>query len=70
VSGTGARPTLQALPDPLRAEFEAELKRRLREAYPERGGVVVLPFRRVFVVARTPGGPATRTNVASGRIDS
>lgn len=70
VSGTGARPTLQALPDPLRAEFEAEFKRRLREAYPERDGAVVLPFRRVFVVARTPGSPATGTNVASGRIGS
>lgn len=55
VSGTGARPTLQALPDPLRSDFEEELKRRLREAYPERQGAVVLPFRRIFVVARTPG---------------
>jgi trans-aconitate 2-methyltransferase len=54
VSGTGARPTLQALPDDLRPTFKAEFKRRLREAYPERGGAVVLPFRRVFVVARTP----------------
>ena len=35
ISGTGARPTLQALPDGLRPRFEAELKRRLREAYPE-----------------------------------
>ena len=51
VSGTGARPTLQALPDDLRPGFEEEFKRRLREVYPERGGVVVLPFRRVFVVA-------------------
>jgi trans-aconitate 2-methyltransferase len=54
VSGTGARPTLQALPDALRPRFEAEFKRRLREAYPEQGGAVVLPFRRVFVVARVP----------------
>lgn len=52
VSGTGARPTLQALPDRLRPEFEAELKRRLAEAYPERPYGVVLPFRRVFVVAQ------------------
>jgi trans-aconitate 2-methyltransferase len=51
VSGTGARPTLQALPDDVRPAFEAEYKRRLRAAYPERGGRVVLPFRRVFVVA-------------------
>ncbi len=52
VSGTGARPTLQALPDDLRPTFEEEFQRRLREAYPERAGRVVLPFRRVFVVAR------------------
>lgn len=52
VSGTGARPTLQALPEPLRSRFEAELGRRLREAYPDRGHGVVLPFRRVFAVAR------------------
>ena len=55
VSGTGARPTLQALEaaDPaLRRQFEAEFKRRLRAAYPQRGYGVVLPFRRVFVVAQ------------------
>ncbi|MET0839724.1 MAG: trans-aconitate 2-methyltransferase [Marmoricola sp.] len=56
VSGTGARPTLQALPDDLRPAFEEEFKRRLREAYPDRDGAVVLPFRRVFVVARVPAG--------------
>lgn len=54
VSGTGARPTLQALPDDLRPRFEAEFKARLRTAYPDDGHGVVLPFRRVFVVAR-PG---------------
>jgi trans-aconitate 2-methyltransferase len=55
VSGTGARPTLQALEevDPaLRQRFEEEFKRRLRAAYQETAGGVVLPFRRVFVVAR------------------
>jgi trans-aconitate 2-methyltransferase len=53
VSGTGARPTLQALPDELRPAFEDEFKRRLRAAYPPGpGGDVVLPFRRIFVVAR------------------
>ena len=54
VSGTGARPTLQALPDDLRPRFEAEFKRRLREAYPDDGHGVVLPFRRIFVVAQKP----------------
>lgn len=52
VSGTGARPTLEALPDDLRPRFEEEFRRRLRQAYPEEDGAVVLPFRRVFVVAR------------------
>jgi trans-aconitate 2-methyltransferase len=53
VSGTGARPTLQALPDDLRPGFEEEFKRRLAAAYATRDdGTVVLPFRRIFVVAR------------------
>ncbi|GAA1795566.1 methyltransferase domain-containing protein [Nocardioides hankookensis] len=54
VSGTGARPTLQALPDDLRPGFEAEFKQRLAAAYPEHAYGVVLPFRRIFVVARVP----------------
>lgn len=54
VSGTGARPTLQALPADLRGEFEVEFKRRLAAAYPEHEYGVVLPFRRIFVVARVP----------------
>ena len=55
VSGTGAGPTLQALEDAdpaLRAQFEEEFGRRLRAAYPQEPHGVVLPFRRVFVVAR------------------
>ena len=57
VSGTGARPTLEALDAVgLREPFEAELKRRLRAAYPARPYGVVLPFRRVFAVAQA--GPA------------
>jgi trans-aconitate 2-methyltransferase len=52
VSGTGARPTLQALPGDLRPAFEEEFRRRLAAAYPEQDGRVVLPFRRIFVVAR------------------
>jgi trans-aconitate 2-methyltransferase len=54
VSGTGARPTLQALPDDLRPAFEEEFRRRLRAAYPKQDGRVILPFRRVFVVAECP----------------
>ena len=51
VSATGARPTLEALPSDLRERFVAAYKERLAEAYPARDGRVVLPFRRVFVVA-------------------
>ena len=54
VSGTGARPTLQALPAPLREQFTTEFKARLREAYPDAGHGVVLPFRRIFAVGRLP----------------
>ncbi len=55
VSGTGARPTLQALPDDLRPLFEEEFRALLREAYPaDAAGRVILPFRRIFVVARKP----------------
>ncbi|GAA1478146.1 methyltransferase domain-containing protein [Nocardioides aestuarii] len=52
VSGTGARPTLEALPEGLRPRFEDEFRARLRAAYPDEGRGVVLPFRRVFVVGR------------------
>ena len=51
ISGTGARPVLNALPDPVREEFEREYRGRLREAYPARPYGTVLPFRRIFVVA-------------------
>lgn len=51
ISGTGAHPVLQALPDGVREEFVAEYQRRLSEAYPERAYGTLLPFRRVFVVA-------------------
>ena len=52
VSGTGARPTIAAIPEDVRPVFVAELKRRLAAAYPDTGHGVVLPFRRVFAVAR------------------
>ena len=55
VSGTGARPTLQALPDELRVDFEEIFRERLAEAYPaDAEGRVVLPFRRIFAVAQVP----------------
>jgi trans-aconitate 2-methyltransferase len=52
VSGTGARPTIAAIPEDIRPGFVAEFKRRLAAAYPDTGHGVVLPFRRVFAVAR------------------
>jgi len=51
VSATGARPTLQALPEQVREEFVREFKARLDAAYPPMAHGVVMPFRRVFVVA-------------------
>jgi len=52
ISGTGARPVLQALPEELRAVFVAEYQAALDRAYPPRPYGTLLPFRRVFVVAR------------------
>ena len=54
VSGTGARPTIQALPDGLRERFVEDYKARLRAAYPPAAHGTVLPVRRVFVVAQVP----------------
>jgi trans-aconitate 2-methyltransferase len=55
ISGTGARPVLQALPDDHRAQFVAEYQELLTEAYPARPYGSVLPFRRIFIVAQRPG---------------
>jgi trans-aconitate 2-methyltransferase len=54
VTGTGARPTLQALPYGLRERFAEEFRARLAAAYPPHEYGVVLPFRRIFVVAQVP----------------
>ena len=54
ISGTGARPVLQALPEDLRADFVAEYKTLLRDAYPAGRHGTVLPFRRVFAVGQVP----------------
>ncbi len=54
ISGTSARPVLQALPEALREPYIAELKRRLAQVYPPTEHGVLLPFRRVFVVAQRP----------------
>ena len=52
ISGTGARPVLQALSDDQRTEFVAEYQQLLNDAYPTRPYGTVLPFRRIFVVAQ------------------
>jgi trans-aconitate 2-methyltransferase len=54
ISGTGARPTLAALPDDVRGEFVTEYKALLRDAYPPGPHGTDLPFRRVFVVGQLP----------------
>ncbi|MBD0860631.1 methyltransferase domain-containing protein [Gordonia sp. zg691] len=51
MSGTGARPYLQALSGDLREQFIADLKQRFADAYPQRDVGTVLPFRRSFAVA-------------------
>jgi trans-aconitate 2-methyltransferase len=51
ISGTGARPVLESLPEHLREDFTVEYKALLRSAYPPGRHGTVLPFRRVFVVA-------------------
>lgn len=56
ISATGARPVLDALDDTLRPAYAAELKALLRAAYPASNGKVLLPFRRVFVVAHKVAG--------------
>ena len=53
--GTGLRPVLSALQDDdERAAFEAEYGELLRQAYPREPFGTVLPYRRIFLVARRP----------------
>jgi trans-aconitate 2-methyltransferase len=53
--GTWLKPFLDALPEPERSHFEAEYRRLILEAYPaDATGRTLLPFRRIFIVARTP----------------
>ena len=54
MKGTGLRPVLSALDGAQQAEFLAEYAERLRAAYPRQSFGSVLPYRRIFVVARTP----------------
>jgi trans-aconitate 2-methyltransferase len=52
VSGSALRPILVELDEAERTEFTAEYGALLREAYPRRRYGTVLPYRRVFAVAR------------------
>jgi trans-aconitate 2-methyltransferase len=45
------RPVLAALSPGQAADFLADYRARMREAYPAAGYGMVFPFRRVFVVA-------------------
>lgn len=55
VRGTALRPVLARLSAADAAEFEAEYGALLRDAYPAEPYGTVLPFRRVFAVARAAG---------------
>ncbi|MGJ5827341.1 trans-aconitate 2-methyltransferase [Streptomyces ossamyceticus] len=55
VTGTGLRPILTELGDDA-GPFVAEYRTALREAYPATPHGTAFPFRRIFVVARKPGG--------------
>ena len=52
VKGTALRPVLNALPANLHDSFLSEYGARLLEAYPARDFGTLLPFKRVFFVAR------------------
>jgi trans-aconitate 2-methyltransferase len=52
VKGTALRPVLSALDGDERDAFLADYAARLRETYPARAFGTVMPFRRIFVVAR------------------
>jgi trans-aconitate 2-methyltransferase len=54
IKGTALRPILSALPEGEDEAFLAAVGGRLAEAYPASRGRTLLPFRRVFFVARRP----------------
>jgi trans-aconitate 2-methyltransferase len=68
LEGTGARPYLEALPEPLRPSFTEALRERLGQAYPAEPWGTLLPFRRLFVVAQraaTGAGAVPTAGVAA-----
>ena len=51
--GTWLKQFLDALPEPMRTDFEAAYARRVGQAYPPRtDGRTLFPFRRLFIVAQ------------------
>jgi trans-aconitate 2-methyltransferase len=56
--GTALRPVLDRLDESDAADFTAQYADALRAEYPRTDYGTVFPFRRVFVVARKPGGSA------------
>jgi trans-aconitate 2-methyltransferase len=52
ISAAAARPVLSALPEPIKSQFVEEYKAALREAYPRAEMGTILPFRRLFFIAR------------------
>ncbi|WP_300343493.1 methyltransferase domain-containing protein [Nesterenkonia sp.] len=55
IASAGARPVLQALPEPLLSRFVREYKAALRQAYPPTEIGTILPFRRLFFIAARTG---------------
>ena len=53
LKGTGLRPLLARLTEEENESFLQELGRRLREVYPKKNGTTLLPFPRIFFVARS-----------------
>jgi trans-aconitate 2-methyltransferase len=56
MEGTALRPVRARLDAAAWAGFRVDLGARLAAAYPVDNGLVIFPFRRIFVVARTPSG--------------
>lgn len=52
ITGTGLRPVLGVLDETERAEFTADYRALVETAYPQRPWGTVLPYRRIFAVAR------------------
>ncbi len=53
IRGSALRPVIEALSPDMAKAFERQYAARLREAYPRRAdGMTLLPFRRIFMVAR------------------